>query len=122
MRILLITIIQLFSCVFYGQIPNGYYNGMDTLVGNPLKVALHNIINEHYEFPYTSSATDVWDMLKQTDKDPNDSNKVILFYTGWSVDAAQEWNSGNGWSREHVWSKSRGDFGSKEELEQMLII
>ena len=29
------------------QIPNGYYNGMDTLLGNSLKLALHNIINEH---------------------------------------------------------------------------
>ena len=113
MRILLILVIHLFSRLIYSQIPNGYYNGMDTLVGNPLKVALHNIINEHTEFPYTSSSTDVWDILKQTDKDPNDSTKVILFYTGWSVDAAQEWNSGNGWSREHIWSKSHGDFGSK---------
>ena len=113
MRIFLIVAIQIFSNLIYSQIPYGYYNGMDTLVGNLLKTALHNIINEHTEFPYTSSSTDVWDILKQTDKDPNDSTKVILFYTGWSVDAGQEWNSGSGWSREHIWSKSRGDFGSK---------
>ena len=88
MRILLISVIHLFSSIIYSQIPNGYYNGMDTLVGNSLKDALHNIIKDHTEFPYTSSSTDVWDILKQTDKDPNDSTKVILFYTGWSVDAA----------------------------------
>ena len=87
MRILLISVIHLFSSLIYSQIPNGYYNGMDTLVGSSLKDALHNIINDHTEFPYTSSSTDVWDILKQTDKDPNDSNNVILFYTGWSVDA-----------------------------------
>ena len=114
MRILLVSFIQIFSSVIYSQIPNGYYNGVDTLVGNSLKVALHNIIKDHVEFPYTSSSIDVWDILKQTDKDPNDSSKVILFYTGWSIDAAQEWNSGNGWSREHVWSKSRGAFGTKK--------
>jgi endonuclease I len=28
------------------------------------------------------------------------------------VNAAQEYNSGNGWTREHVWAKSRGDFGT----------
>ena len=112
MRILLISAIQIFSSLIYSQIPYGYYNGMDTLVGNPLKMALHNIINEHTEFPYTSSTTDVWDILKQTDKDPNDTNKIILFYTGWSVDAGQEWNSGSGWSREHIWSKSHGAFGT----------
>ena len=71
MRILLILVIHLFSCVIYSQIPIGYYNGIDTLVSNPLKVALHNIINEHIEFPYTSSNTDLWDILKQTDKDPD---------------------------------------------------
>ena len=54
MRILLILVIHSFSRLIYSQIPNGYYNGMDTLVGNHLKVALHNIINEHTEFPYTS--------------------------------------------------------------------
>jgi len=112
MRILLISVIQIFSSLIYSQIPNGYYNGMDTLLGNSLKVALHNIIKGHTEFPYTSRTTDLWDILKQTDKDPNDSNKVILFYTGWSVDAAQEWNNGSGWSREHIWSKSRGAFGT----------
>ena len=112
MKRLLYSVI-LFPNFIYGQIPNGYYNGMDTLVGNSLKVGLNNIIKDHTEFAYTSSSTDVWDILKQTDKDPNDSTKVILFYTGWSVDAAQEWNSGSGWSREHIWSKSRGDFGSK---------
>ena len=99
MRILLISVIPLFSSFIYSQIPNGYYNGMDTLVGNSLKVGLHNIIKNHTEFPYTSSSTDVWDILKQTDKYPNDSNNVILFYTGWSVNAAQEWNSGSWWSR-----------------------
>ena len=114
MRILLILVIHLFSSLIYSQIPNGYYNGMDTLVGNSLKVGLHNIIKNHTEFPYTSSSTDLWDILKQTDKDPNDSTKVILFYTGWSVDAAQEWNSGSGWSREHIWSKSRGAFGTSK--------
>ena len=81
MRTLLIFAIQSFSSLIYSQIPNGYYNGMDTLVGNSLKDALHNIIKDHTEFPYTSSTTDVWDILKQTDKDPNDSNNIILFYT-----------------------------------------
>ena len=74
MRILLTSVIHLFSSLIYSQIPNGYYNGMDTLAGNTLKVALHNIINEHTEFPYTSSATDVWDIfcLLYTSPSPRD--------------------------------------------------
>lgn len=112
MKTCLLTVILLSSNIIFSQIPPSYYDNANNLTGIQLKTALHNIIKGHLEFPYTSIDTDVWDILKQTDKDTNDSNNVILLYTGWSVDAAQEWNSGNGWSREHVWSKSHGDFGT----------
>lgn len=77
-----------------------------------MKFRLHEIIKGHTEYTYTSSSTDVWDILKETDRDPGDSNNVILIYSNRSVNAAQEYNSGSGWSREHVWAKSRGDFGT----------
>lgn len=93
------------------QIPDGYYDGTEGLSGEALKEVLHNIIKDHKVYQYTNDTTDVWDILKETDRDPDNEDNVILLYTGWSVDAAQEWNSGNGWSREHVWSKSHGDFG-----------
>jgi endonuclease I len=80
--------------------------------GDSLKTELNQIIKNHIEFPYTSSSTDVWDILKQTDRDTADSNNVLLIYSGWSVNANQEYNSGAGWSREHVWAKSRGNFGT----------
>jgi len=98
----------------FSQIPEDYYNEAENLSGNELKNALHNIIKNHTEFPYTSSSTDVWDILKQTDKDPNNSNNVIFIHTGWSVNAAQEYNEAKGWSREHVWAKSHGDFATKQ--------
>jgi len=94
------------------QIPDGYYNSVESFTGNTLKNALHNIIKNHTTYPYTSSTTDVWDILKESDQDPNNPDNVILFYTGWSVNAEQEYNNGSGWSREHVWAKSRGDFGT----------
>lgn len=100
-------------CVFqlFTQIPAGYYSTADGLNGAALKSALHNVIDDHNTYPYSSTNTDVWDILKESDRDPNNPNNVILFYSGWSVDADQEYNSGSGWSREHVWAKSRGDFG-----------
>ncbi|MGB0933473.1 MAG: endonuclease [Lishizhenia sp.] len=94
------------------QIPSGYYNSAEGQTGSELKNALHLIIDDHTEFSYSSSSTDVWDMLKETDKDPNNPNNVILIYSGVSVNAAQEYAGGNGWNREHVWAKSRGDFGN----------
>ncbi len=59
-------------------------------------------------FPYTSSSTDVWDLLKQTDRDPNNSSNVILLYTNKSVSGPAEYDGGSGWNREHVWAKSHG--------------
>lgn len=100
----------LVSYICYSQIPSGYYNSVNGLSGDELKAALHNIIDNHTEYEYTSGSTDVWDILKETDRDPSNSLNVILLYTGWSVNAAQEYNNGSGWSREHVWAKSHGDF------------
>ncbi len=95
------------------QIPDGYYDGTESLGGEDLKTALYNIIKGHTEFPYTSTSTDVWDILKETDQDTINSENVILLYSGWSVNAAQEYNNENGWNREHVWAKSHGDFGTE---------
>ena len=94
------------------QIPSGYYDSANGLDDDALKAALNNIIDGHTEFPYTSSGTDVWDILKVSDQDPNNSNNVLCVYTQYSMSAADEYNSGNGWSREHVWAKSHGDFGT----------
>ena len=112
----LTLLFTLFICVnqLIAQIPAGYYDTANGLTGDVLKSALHNIIDDHTTYPYTSSSTDVWDILKESDKDPNNPSNVILFYTGWSVNAAQEYNSGSGWSREHVWAKSRGNFGTSQ--------
>ena len=110
--ILLLSLLILSSLTGVSQIPAGYYDDAQGLGGDVLKTALYNIIKNHTEYEYTTDTTDVWDILKETDKDPNNTDNVILIYTGWSVDAAQEWNNGDGWEREHVWAKSRGDFGT----------
>ena len=99
------------TAITFAQIPAGYYDPAAGLTGDELKAALHNIIKNHTSYPYTDATTDVWDILKESDRDPNNSENVILIYTGWSVNAAQEYNNMNGWSREHVWAKSHGDFG-----------
>ena len=103
-KIILLVIlctISLFSQTFY-------YNGTENLSGAQLKSVLHSKIKNHKRFPYSSSSTDTWDILKQTDKDTLNSANVILFYSGLSVNGAQEYNNGNGWNREHVWANSHG--------------
>ena len=110
---------KLFLFVFFflgymlkAQIPLYYYLPAEGLGGVALKAALYNIIKGHRQYEYTSDTTDVWDILKQTDKDPNNPDNVIEIYSGWSVNAAQEYNNGSGWDREHVWAKVHGGFGT----------
>jgi endonuclease I len=109
MKIVLLLLLPFAS---FSQIPQGYYDSAAGYTGDSLKTKLYEIINDHTEFPYTSSTTDVWDILKETDKDTLNANNVILLYSGWSIDGDQEYNGGNGWNREHVWAKSHGDFGN----------
>jgi len=109
------NIILIFPFVVLGfflnaQIPQNYYLPAGGLTGIALKTALYNIIKNHNQYQYTADTTDVWDILKQTDKDPNNPNNVIEIYTGLSVNAAQEYNNGNGWEREHIWAKVHGGF------------
>ena len=76
-----------------------------------MKQSLHEIIRNHRVYAYSSDTTDVWDILKETDRDPANPDNVILVYSGYSVDAAQEWSNRKGWEKEHVWSQSHGQFG-----------
>ncbi|WP_340114862.1 endonuclease [Maribellus mangrovi] len=96
------------------QVPEGYYASATGLTGEQLKTALYTIIKGQTTYPYTSSSTDTWDILKESDKDTTNSDNVILIYSGWSVNAAQEYNSGNGWTREHTWAKSHGSFDTDD--------
>jgi len=94
------------------QIPLGYYSTASGLTGDTLKDVLNDIIDGHIEFSYTSSSVDTWDILKKADKDPANSNNVIGIYSAFSMNGPLEYNSAGGWSREHVWAKSRGNFGT----------
>ena len=61
-----------------------------------LKFALNKIIDKHTEYTHTSSNTDVWDILKETYKDLNSADNVLLICSGISVNTAQENNRANG--------------------------
>lgn len=110
-------------------VPDGYYDSIDGMSGETLKAALNDIITGHTEYPYTSTSTDVWDMLRDADEDPDNPENVLLFYTGYSLPKSCQDSSNPPaeceveiygelktveWNREHIWSKSRGDFEIKE--------
>ena len=83
MKLIISTIVILLQIqLLHAQPPEGYYDGTENLYGSLLKHALHEIIKDHTTYPYTSSSEiDVWDILKETDKDTSNPDNVILFYT-----------------------------------------
>ena len=94
----------------YGPVPPDYYSKAKNITGDSLKLSLHNIIKGHKEIPYR----ELWDILKKTDIDTLNRSNVIGIYSGFSIDADSMHVVGNGWNREHVWAKSRGNFGTKK--------
>jgi len=107
-KVYLFLFAALFTAGVYAQAPSGYYSSANGLTGDALKAELNNIISGHTEYSYS----DLWNLLQETDKDPNNPNNVIGIYSRFSMNAAAAYDNGNGWNREHVWAKSRGDFGT----------
>lgn len=87
----------------------GYYDDAIGKTGEELKTALNEIISTNDQLNYDQ----VWDALQVTDQDPNNSENVVLHYSGRSQ--AKDSNGGDAdqWNREHVWAKSHGDFGTE---------
>ncbi|PHG57585.1 ribonuclease [Bacillus toyonensis] len=99
---------ELFEYSFYNydkkEITENYYRNAFGKTGVMLKKELHNIIDNHKKLSHNA----LWEALRDTDADPNNRNNVILLYTGRSQGGKYEWIS----TREHVWAKSHGNFGT----------
>jgi endonuclease I len=132
---LTIIIIEGIDTTMY--VPSGYYDSASALTGEVLKDALNDIITGHNEFPYTDKDLDdmdVWKMLRAGDEDPENSENVIMFYSEFSwPKECQDTNTSllpdycfensdrdadyTEWNREHIWSKSHGDFEDEDGYE-----
>ncbi len=94
--------------------PATYYAGTEGLTGNALALALHDIIDGHTSVSYAV----VYNAMEVLDEDPNDSTKLIDFYSGDSLNKADRVStcpscpSTVAWNREHTWPQSAGDFGT----------
>ena len=60
--------------------PDGYYDSVETTDAATLRATLHEVIDDHLRFPYTSGATDTWDILNLADEDPNNSSNILDVY------------------------------------------
>jgi endonuclease I len=92
---------------------NNYYSGINgSLTGSALKAALNNLIKGHTTYSYDA----LWGLLRETDEDPNNSNNVILLYTGRSQSKNSNGGGADDWNREHVWPQSHGDNGTSQGI------
>ncbi|WP_242530594.1 endonuclease [Nocardioides aromaticivorans] len=90
------------------SIPAGYYDPAAGKSGAALATALHGIIDGHTTLTYAQ----VWEALKVTDADPNNSSNVIEFYSGRSIAKTTNGGDPDDWNREHTWPQSHGGFGT----------
>ena len=83
-----------------------YYKTALDKKGTDLKDALHTIIRKNTSFTYSQA----YNLLDIIDRDPNNSNNVILFYkqTSRAADEKCHSSSQDCWNREHMWPKSLG--------------
>ncbi len=101
------------DCDGFGDVPGAgvisppwgpYYVMADASSGTSLRPSLHEIIHDHQFVPYTSTATDTWDILEAADEHPGDSAVILDIYRN----AAYPKHGGGNmdYDREHVWPQS----------------
>jgi predicted extracellular nuclease/endonuclease I len=84
---------------------NQYYASAIGKVGSELEQALSLIARQgHQKMTYSQ----VWDALKYSDEDPQNTDNVILFYSGRSKSKNEHGDGKTDWNREHSWPKSHG--------------
>lgn len=105
-RVTFVVAVSLCAGRIAAQIPSGYYATVDTSTAATLRATLHQVIDDHVEHPYTSSATDTWDILESAQQDPNNSSRIIDVYRNASF--TKRGGGNNDYNREHSWPKSYG--------------
>ncbi|MBC7641021.1 MAG: endonuclease [Flavobacterium sp.] len=100
----------------YGNVTNlkpaGYYDSLNGLSGANLKQALQDII-ANPTVVHGQNYGDVYDVLKEADQNPANTNQVWLIYTE-EPRSKIDYQTGNSiigkWNREHIYCQSRGGF------------
>lgn len=134
MKRLVLSILAIFPIVAMAQIPTGYYNTAAGLSGQPLRVALRNIVRPHTVLTYTPG---LWNAFYTTDVKP--SGKLWDMYSdipggtpayeyvlGPTTSGGNQCGSvspsaeGSCYNREHTWPQSK--FASDTPMQHDLFL
>ena len=94
--------------------PENYYSNLNGLAGEDLIIALQLIISNP-EIVRAHSYSDIKEILKDADVNPENSNQVWLVYTEQArskIDFQTTSSSVGKWNREHTFPRSRGGFNN----------
>lgn len=92
--------------VAQAQIPSGYYDSVDTSSSAAMRATLHEVIDDHLRFPYTSGSTDTWNILELAQENPSNSNEIVDVYL--NENYTKQGGGNSDYNREHPWPKSYG--------------
>jgi len=92
---------------------DGYYQEAEGLYGNDLDDALTTILNRDVT---SLSYGDIWDVVQDSDEDPDNPGNVILVYTRESVSGPATYPTYN---REHIWPQSKFDVDAKSDAHHL---
>ena len=112
MKKYILNLFTVFPFISFAQIPAGYYNSAQGLTGNNLKIALHNIIDNHTVVSYGN----LWNAYPKTDKKSNGkvwdiysdvpSGTPPYEYTFVTDQCGNYAVEGDCYNREHSWPQS----------------
>ncbi|MBT8049446.1 MAG: endonuclease I [Xanthomonadales bacterium] len=106
MRMLALGAVLAFPPLLLMAETENYYEGVDDSSSTLLRQSLHELIDDHQRFPYTSSLTDTWDVLEMADQNPDDEGQVITLYR--NAGFSKRGGGNDFYNREHTWPKSYG--------------
>ncbi len=83
-----------------------YYGNVSANSQVNLRTSLHNAVQGHIKYPYSSSSTDSWDILEMADENPSDPTAIIDVYKNASY--VKQGGGNSFYNREHTWPKTFG--------------
>ena len=108
-----LLLVFLLATAALADAPLGYYDTVDLTDSATLRTSLHNLIDNHVRYPYTSSSTDTWNILESADEYPVGTNTILDLYQNRTF---TKFGGGVGpYNREHSWPNSYG-FSSSGDI------
>ena len=95
---------QASACTPNCQVPDSFYNDVIPWSPQEMRDSLHELIDDHIRFPYTSTEVDTWNVLEEADwAEAPESTDIITIYR--NARYPKQGGGNNFYNREHTWAQ-----------------